>query len=305
VTKLPAVTALLLNYREERRTVSCITSLLEQAVENILIWDNSADGGASIAAVMEYFADDPRVRMHISDRNLGFAAGVNTGLILCRELFPNTWVLLINNDARLLPGGCRKLKDALICSPNAKVSFPDINHAGVVLGRTYYQIWSGKLSRTPCIGGFSYASGCCLLIALDRISLPLFDEDFFMYGEDSELGWRWRKQPNNMVHVSETLVEHEGSASSGLGSPFYEERMITAHLILVRKIAGANTIKRYFLYSVRSLMLLVRAIVRCYRFRSLVPWVALSRGYKNVFHTDPLLQPSTSAITYDQHSKVN
>lgn len=292
MTEQPEVAGLLLNYRDEKRTIACVQSLLEQAVNYVLVWDNSADGARSSAAVKGYFSDDSRVRMHVSDRNLGFAAGVNAGLSFCRELFPNAWVLLINNDARLLPGGCSKLKEALVGNPKAKISFPDISHAGAVLGRAYYQVWSGKLSWSPSVGCVSYASGCCLMIALERISLPLFDDDFFMYGEDCELGWRWRAQPDSMVHISETLVEHEGSATSSLGSPFYEERMVAAHLILARKMASRNPIKRYSLYIFRTLMLLVRATVRCYRFRSLIPWVALLRGYEIAFRASHPLQSS-------------
>ena len=181
---------LLLNYLDARRSIRCIQSLFDEGVERVVVWDNSADGGLSVAAIRNEFVDESRLEVHVSSTNLGFAAGANRGLEHCAKLNPKAWVLLINNDARLLPGGLSALVTALHSSPVARLAFPNINHAGRVLGPAYCHRLSGLLSWRPRAGFFHYASGCCMLIATDRVALPLFDEDFFMYGEDCELGWR-------------------------------------------------------------------------------------------------------------------
>lgn len=284
----PPTIGLILNYQDAKRTISCIESLLNQGIETIVVWDNSADSGVSASIIRARFPDMEKTQIHLSPSNLGFAAGVNSGLASIKKNNPNAYVLLINNDAILLPGGVEKLHTALEKNSKSIISFPNINHGGNVIGFAFYQYWTGLLSWTPKANSFRYASGCCLLIALSRISLPLFDEDFFMYGEDMELGWRLRDQPEALHHVPELLVFHEGSASSKLGSNFYEERLVACHLILARKLAGSSTSRCIVLYALRVSILLTRAILRSYRFQSSVPLKALWSGFKIAFINDPL-----------------
>lgn len=272
-----SVVGLLLHYRDAERSIRCIRSLLVQPVERVVVWDNSADGDVSAAAIRAAFPQEPRLDMQTSASNLGFAAGVNRGLAHCRAIAPGAWVLLINNDAQLLPGALVALTEALASHSHAVLACPDIDHAGRVQGLSYYHRLTGLLSARPRPGCFAYASGCCLLLAPQRLESPLFDEDFFMYGEDCELGWRLARREGALLHVPRTLVQHEGAASSGLGSPFYEAHMVAAHLLLARKVARNRT-EALLLYGLRGTMLFARAMVRSLRFRSWVPWLALQQG---------------------------
>ena len=273
------VVALLLHYRDAELSIRCIRSLLAEPVKRVVVWDNSADDGVSVAAVRAAFPHEPRLDIQPSAENLGFAAGANRGLAHCRSVAPEAWVLLINNDACLLPGALTVLLGALESHAQALLACPDIDHGGRVQGLSYCHRWTGLLSSRPLPGYFAYASGCCLLLALDRLEMPLFDEDFFMYGEDCELGWRLAHRDGALLHVGRTLVEHQGAASSGLGSPFYEAHMVAAHLILARKLAQGR-VDALLLYLLRGSMLLARACVRSIRFRSLVPWRALRQGLR-------------------------
>ena len=257
-------------------------SLTANGVAGVVVWDNSADEGRSAAELVSAIAGDERIRVHVSPENLGFATGVNRALELCTQLYPDARVLLINNDARLLPGGLEALARALEVHPEARIAFPAINHLGVVGGLSYYHKLTGILSWRPHRGCFPYASGCCMLLATDRLKMPLFDEDFFMYGEDAELGWRLLGDPGAMLFVDQVLVEHDGSASSGLGSAFYEAHMVAAHLILVRKLSEKRA-GRMVLYAFRAPVLLLRACVRAMRFHSWVPLIALWNGVQLAF----------------------
>jgi GT2 family glycosyltransferase len=257
-------------------------SLLANGVVGVVVWDNSADEGRSAAELVPEIAGDERIRVHVSPENVGFAAGVNRGLELCAQLYPRARVLLINNDARLLPGGLEALVNVLEQHPESKIAFPAINHSGVVGGLSYYHRLTGILSGRPHPGCFPYASGCCMLLATDRLEMPLFDDDFFMYGEDAELGWRLHDRPGAMLFVDQVLVEHDGSASSGLGSAFYEAHMVAAHLILVRKLSDKRA-GRMAMYVFRIPVLLLRACMRAMRFHSWVPLAALWNGVRLTF----------------------
>lgn len=279
MTQSRAIIGLTLNYRDATRTAICVHSLLGEGATHVLVWDNSEDSGSSGQALQAALADEPRVTLEVSPFNLGFAAGVNRGMEWIRRHFPGAWVLLLNNDARLLPGAVAALSAALKQYPQAKLAYPNIDHGGAVKGTVYYQRWFGLLSTRPMPGSFAYPSGCALLLAPERFDRPVFDEDFFMYGEDWLLGWNLRVPPVAMIHVAQTFVYHEGSASSGIGSSFYETRLVASHLMLARKLAHSSA-EYGALVLGRVLMLSTRAIVRAQRYRSTIPLRALAAGWR-------------------------
>jgi GT2 family glycosyltransferase len=266
-----------------------VRSLLEDGAAHVLVWDNSDDSGATARALRTALGTDRRVSIEISTANLGFAAGVNRGMEWIEKHHPGSWVLLINNDARLLHGALDALREALLRHPDARLAYPAIDHTDRVSGTMYYQRWFGLLSTRPLPGSDPHPSGCCLLLNTARIGPDLFDEDFFMYGEDAELGCRLSREPGTMLYLPKVLVQHEGSASSGLGTPFYESRMVAAHLILARKLAR-GPIGRSGLLLGRGVMLTARALVRATRYRSLVPLHALGEGWALAQGADPLLR---------------
>lgn len=271
------IVGLVINYRDAGRTARCVHSLIGNGVPWVFVLDNSADGGESAIQLGETLADDRRIQVEVPRENLGFARGVNQGLRRCIECFDPDAVLIINNDAVLNPGALSVLNGTASEHPGCWVISMDINHAGRRQGPLFYQRWSGLQFTRPVAGAFPFASGCCLWIDARKIQFPLLDEDFFMYGEDCELGWRLRQQPGSWLHVDEPLVCHEGSASSGLGTLFYETHMVAAHLLLARKLARHPA--EVALFSIaRVPVLLARAALRSFRYRSLRPWQALWDG---------------------------
>lgn len=271
------VIGLTLHYRHAALTDRCVRSLLADGADAVLIWDNTGDGGKSANEIDICREQPDRAMLEISPVNLGFAAGVNRGMEKILARWPQAWIFLLNNDAEVLPGAVAKLCAALAVESGAVVAFPRIDQVGHTSGATYYQRHTGFLSSRPLPASVMHPSGCALLIAPERIELPLFDEDFFMYGEDVMLGARLGSQ--RMVHVPEVLVRHAGNAGSGQGSAFYEERMVAAHWLLARKLSRSRS--EYIINLLgRFLMLPTRAAVRSVRLRSLRPWQSLHRGWQ-------------------------
>lgn len=269
---------LTLDYRDPARTSRCIESLLADGAAAVLVWENSADGGISASALSSRWQGNARVVIAESPRNLGFAAGVNRGIAAILSRWPDAWIMLINNDAILLPGALATLASALDAQIHAVIAYPRVDHGGRVVGTMFYQRHFALLSfDKPLPGSFPYASGSAMLIAPERIEPPLFDEDFFMYGEDVTLGWRLG--PERMVYVPEVFVFHEGSMSACIGSPFYETFTAAGHWLLAYKL-GRSCTDRVLLLSGRLISLPVRAMLRAMRNRSLIPLLALVRGWK-------------------------
>lgn len=269
------VVAVLINYRDAKRSLYCIESLLDNEVSRVIVWDNSEDNGVSLLELRKHTVDFENIDFIYSEKNIGFSKAINRLLVICAQRYINSYVLVINNDAVMLDNGIKTLVSALERSNDGVIVAPKINHAGRVSGAGFYNKWFALLAFEERQGYFRYPSGCCFLVDMGKVREPLFDEDFFMYGEDWALGWRL--PAHAVVYLDDVLVNHEGSASSGLGSIFYEERMVAAHLILAKKLAVSDR-EYVLLILLRLFVLPLRACIRALRFHSFIPLYALFAG---------------------------
>jgi GT2 family glycosyltransferase len=140
--------------------------------------------------------------------NRGFGAGAN--LVLRHEFRPTSpveYVLILNPDVELRPSFARELVDSMTQHPNAALASGKllrrdgrtIDSAGIVLPRHRHPRDRGSEQRD--LGQYDQAaflfgvSGCAVMIrraAADDLNVlgEVFDEDFFLYHEDSDLCWR-------------------------------------------------------------------------------------------------------------------
>lgn len=274
------IIGLTLNYRDAERTSRCIASLLADGTAAVLVWDNSEDEGISAENLRQRWQAESRVVIQGEGHNLGFAAGVNCGIVAILQRWPESWIMLLNNDAIVQTGTLEALRCALENRPQAVIAYPQVNHNGRVIGTVFYQRHFALMSfdkRWP--GSFPYPCGSALLAAPERGDLPLFDDDFFMYGEDVMLGWRLGSE--RMAHVPQVLVWHEGSASSKNGSMFYEFHTAAGHWRLAYKLARNQTDLMLLLIG-RYLTLPTRAVLRSIRHRSFTPLKALFMSWVSV-----------------------
>lgn len=268
--------AVTIHFRNPVLTASCIDSLLADGWSPILVWDNSDDNSTSLRALQALFPDDTRVLWRGGGDNLGFGRGMNAALAELGHHGHAGPVLLINNDARVKAGMHAALHEPLQTAAVPTLVAPRIEQNGTEQSWLYYQPWLALVTRTRLPASIAYLSGCCLLVHRADNTLPLFDEDFFMYGEDVELSWRWRRQGGNLILLDDIWLMHEGSASSGQASKAYEDFLVRCHWLLARKLAH-NGRTRFLMQAARLPTLLMRACLRSARYRSLVPLRALSQ----------------------------
>ncbi|MFZ5485705.1 MAG: glycosyltransferase [Pseudomonadota bacterium] len=275
--------AITIHFRKPALTAACIDSLLADGWAPILVWDNSADDGRSLQTLTARYGKDPRVQLVNNPVNLGFGKGMNAALAELERRGPAGPVLLVNNDTEVLPGMRAALLAALPRDSTVPALVaPKILQDGKAQGWLYYHRWLALVTRRPLPGSFAYLSGCCLLVQRADNAAPLFDEDFFMYGEDVELSWRWQKQGGALVLLEGVWVRHAGSASSGQASAAYERFLVESHWLLARKLAKNRLELGLYLLG-RALSLFARALLRALRQRSLVPLTALWRGWRLAF----------------------
>jgi GT2 family glycosyltransferase len=167
----------------------------------------------------------PRTAVLTQAENLGFARAVNIGAKYAIE-HGATAVLLLNNDAVLLPDAMRNFAEALSRDPRfgvltAKVFLteaPDRLWAvgGHFTGRSVENVGVGETD----VGTYDelrldFVYGCAMLVRAEVFrKLGGLDERFFLYYEDidfclraGEAGWEVRMAPD--VHAL-----HEGSKST-------------------------------------------------------------------------------------------
>lgn len=280
---MPKCVAVLLHFRSAAMTLRCLQSLASEGVDIVVVVDNSEDDGASIVPLRSGAAHIPAEIVYLEPGvNLGFAAGVNRAVELIAGWGGEYDLLLINSDASLAPGTVGHLR-AAVADKSPVIAAPSIDGpTGLVPARTYYRHLSATISPAgPGLRGHALLGGACLMLHHTLVHEPIFDETFFFYGDDIEMGYRMAQRGVALVDVPEGVVIHEGSGSSGNGSIFYEYHMSRAHLLLVGRL-GYGMAGRFGLGAGRLFFLTIRALVRSVRHRSLRPWKGLGMALSDL-----------------------
>lgn len=218
----PTVTIVIVNWNSGALLRECLAHCLRQTVraDAIVVVDNASEDTS-----LEGVDALPGVAVMRMDQNLGFAAGNNRAIERCTT----DWVLLLNPDAFPESGWVAALLDAAAAHPGvAAFGSRQMQHGkdGILdgIGDRYYI--SGQIRRDR------YQKPCrpedllpreifspCAAAAMYRMDVLRqcggFDEDFFCYAEDVDLGFRLRLNGYRAWYVPEAVVLHMGSASTG------------------------------------------------------------------------------------------
>jgi GT2 family glycosyltransferase len=224
----PTVSVVVVNYRKPEDTLACLEGLSaldwpQEALE-IVVVDN-ASGDDSVARIR---AAAPGVRLVESSENLGFAGGCNLGAAEAT----GRYLAFLNNDARPDPQWLRsalavlEAHGSIACVASkvldwegATVDFVD---AGLAFYGHGFKLNVGAPATT--VGDDEhdvlFASGAAMIIdaAVFR-ELDGFDERYFMFFEDVDLGWRLWLSGYEVRYLPSSFVYHRHHASmSGIGA---------------------------------------------------------------------------------------
>jgi len=283
--KMPTVCAIILDYFGSGKTMTCLTSLIDQGLNAVMIVDNSGDQQANLQlqeSLAEFTKQEVPFEIHkiVNPQNLGYAAGINNALRWLETHDPHDYYLLINNDAEAIPDMLQHLLQFMRTQDRTSITAPVIDIGQKQFMYSWYHRFSGLMFSHHVFGAFRYLTGCCLLVDRRIVKNGLFDEDFFMYGEDVELSWRLQRSGWEAACVNQAVVRHEGTGSSTQGGIFYEYNVIRGHLLLAKKLARHQW-EIPILYFGRLMAISIRSIVRSIRFRSSVPiraWISVLRN---------------------------
>jgi len=223
----PAISVLIVAYQSGPTLERCLAGLRAQTFTDfeVLMVDNASSDGAPQAAV----AADPSVILLEPGANLGFAAGNN---LAAREA-KGRWLVLLNPDAyahpdwleALVAGATRHPEVRCFTSLQMVADEPGLmDGAGDVMTSAGIPFRGGYRRKRPAdLPEGEVFSACGAATMIDRdlfLGVGGFDERFFCYCEDVDLGYRLRLAGEPTLLLPAAVVEHVGSASTGVRSDF-------------------------------------------------------------------------------------
>ncbi len=278
---MPRTCAIAINYHGARKTEKCLRSLMGQAVDTILLVDNSAspDEALRLAEIVRRLSEEknpPALSLRVNEENLGFGGAVNRAIGQdMLDTGGHDYYLLINNDAQATPGMVERLVSVLEQDEGIALVAPAAAAGGRVETYVWYNRLLGAVSHRKTFAAFPYLPGCCLLFRKGLVERePLFDEAFFMYGEDAFLGWRLQRRGLRIFCAEDARVLHEGGKSSAHGGFFYEYHLARCHMLMAFK-ARRHLLETPLFVLGRVLFQTARAAWRSIRYATPAPVIAL------------------------------
>jgi GT2 family glycosyltransferase len=219
------ISVVVVNWNRRELLRACLNSLANQVgpeFETIVVDNGSSDGSADLAE-REF-----RVRVIRNPENRGFCAANNQGIAAGRGEF----VALLNNDAEAAPGWLAALERACCQAPDIGMAASKvlvwedrcrIDKAGHLMypdgqnrGRGSGARDEGQFDRQEEV---LWPDGCAALYRREMLrQIGGFDEDFFAYGDDAELGLRARIAGWRCVYTPQAVVWHHRGSTLGKDS---------------------------------------------------------------------------------------
>lgn len=203
----------------------------------VLVIDNaSADD-----SVFMLRAEFPRVRLIESPVNLGFGAGCNRAFQEAR----GEYVLLLNPDTEVIDHAIDGLLETMRTNPRAGIVAPRLANpdrsfqpaAGGAFPTLWNVAWNFLFLKnllpaalapaTTFLDGdpqgllsIDWVSGASMLIRRAAIGERIFDEAFFMFGEDMDLCDRVRRAGWDVLYTStHSIIHHHGRSFERQDTP--------------------------------------------------------------------------------------
>jgi len=208
-------------------------SLATDRPVRVLMADNGSTDGAPQAAVERY----PNVRLFDTGGNLGYGTAVNRAMARLADEggAADEWVVVANPDVQWGPGSIDALLEAaarwpraatlgpLIRDPDGAV-YPSARHLPSLFRGGMHAVvgpvwrnnpWSTAYRQErlePTERPVGWLSGSCLLVRREAFEqVGGFDERYFMYFEDVDLGDRLAKAGWQNVYVpTAEVLHHQG-----------------------------------------------------------------------------------------------
>lgn len=219
------VSIIIVNYNTQQLTMNCIDSVFEKTkdveFEVILVDNASTDGSRDI------FEKDSRIKYIYSEANLGFGKGNNLGYQYAR----GKYILLLNSDTLLINNAVYELVNFMEIHPEVSIAggalfnsemerctsygllLPSLKQELDTLFRGFFsRNLIKRMNREIATKGFAYigyVTGADMMLRRERIEeIGMFDSDFFMYYEETEMTSRYVAKGYKSAFFPNAKIQH-------------------------------------------------------------------------------------------------
>ena len=256
MNSLERVTAVVLCWNDAPRVVQLLEGLSRQTArpDRVVVVDNGSRGGAPRFAPLAAL----NVDVLALPNNVGFAAAANHGIERAMQLGAG-WVWLLNSDLQLPPHALASLRNAARGTSRGgtdrggtdrggmdRCGMDRCGMVGAVLLESNGELQAHGGGRVDLAKGLArhttnptevpdYLSGACLLLKVEMLrDIGLFDEGYFFYWEDVDLGYRAAQGGWRLSVAHDCRVVHEEAASLGRWSAARWEHLFRGMVRFVR-----------------------------------------------------------------------
>jgi GT2 family glycosyltransferase len=225
------VTVVIPTLAADSRLAECVKSLERQILRDfeIIVVDNSGRG------LVKRNSDLGGIAVIENTRNAGFGGAVNAAF----QASAARYLAVLNDDAVASPGWLAALVDAMEARPDAGMCASQVrlfgefrlDSAGMLVsadGSSKQRGHGRPPDDFPVTEEALFPSGSAALYRRAMLEeIGWFDDAFFLYCEDTDLGMRARWAGWKCMYVHDAVVEHHYSHSAGRASPlkaYYVER---------------------------------------------------------------------------------
>ena len=243
-----------------RKCLHCVCNTKWRLRLETIVVDNNSNDGSPVMVSREY----PSVRLLRNRSNVGFAKACNQAI----RASTGRYLLLLNSDTEVCDGSISKMCEFM--SNNKSVAavgctllnsdgsvqqsywkhFPSVKDA-FVQNLYLYRLFPQERTSTgqdaamsgeeECID-VAHLLGACIMIrreVLDEIGV--FDEDYFLYLEETDWLYRAKQQGWRVCHLHSAQVIHHGQQSSKKDPVRFLPYMLRGYRRFLRKHYGSRS----------------------------------------------------------------
>lgn len=260
------VGVVILNFKVKDRALNCIKSVQKSTYSNIeiVVVDNNSQDGLEEAL--------PKgVEFIQTGENLGYTGGNNVGIAKALEMGAE-YVFIINPDTEITPSTIKNL-----------LEFAEDHPKGGIFGsKVYFEdrktLWfaGGQFDVANVLGSHrgvdqkdegqydtaeqtTYVTGGAMFVRAEVLKeVGLFDEQYFMYYEDSDLCYRAKRAGWEIWYVPSAVVYHGNGKSAGVGSPLQDYFITRNRMLYAKKFLPFRTQFALFREALKNFGMLTR-----------------------------------------------
>jgi GT2 family glycosyltransferase len=230
-------TLVLVHWNRAEACLATIDRFLAQgSVVSVLVVDNGSRP-EELDRLQRGLAGRSTVRLIETGANLGFGPGANAGLRTWLDAGTTEWCLLAPHDAAPDEGCLAELGAAIATEPMAGLACADVGDGLTPMIDPYF----GGVTRAPSGSGpgweaADYPHGTLMALRRSCVAeIGLFDESYFSYCEEADLGLRARRAGWAIGLVRGARVRNTHLGTSVAAVDYLQERNT---LRLVRSMSG-------------------------------------------------------------------